>query len=62
MNLVFGCDDNGNFNSVSENELAEHIDSIRHLLRNAWYYDTENYIISARICQIDNLYEGCSRH
>ena len=22
MNLVFGCDDNGNFNSVSENELA----------------------------------------
>lgn len=57
MNLVFGCDDNGNFNSVSENELAEHIDSIRHLLRNAWYYDTENYIISARICQIDNLYE-----
>ena len=57
MNLVFGCDDNGNFNSVSESELTEYIDSIRHLLRNAWYYNTEKYITSTKVCNIDNPYE-----
>nr|WP_303917993.1 hypothetical protein [Bacteroides intestinalis] len=57
MDLMFGCDNNGNFNSVSESEFTEHINSIRHLLRNAWYYDTEKYITSARVREIDNPYE-----
>lgn len=57
MNLAFGCDDDGNFNSVSGSELTEHIDSIRHFLRNAWYYDTEKYLTSINVCKISNLYE-----